>query len=344
MMNDNTKVLLIYTGGTIGMMEDIETTNLRPFDFKHLLDEVPELRKLELEVKVKETTSIIDSSNASPKIWMELLELIKANYDLYDGFVVLHGSDTMAYTASAISFLIENSNKPIIFTGSQLPIGKLRTDGKENLITAIEIAGAKENGRSIISEVAIYFEYNLYRANRTSKVSAENFEAFQSPNYPVLAEAGVNIKYNRFALKKPNEERVHFRNRISEDVASLKLFPGIRKEVFQAVSRINELKGLVIETYGSGNAPMLTWLDEELRQLDEKGVLVLNVSQCLTGSVSQAKYETGQHLQNNNVIGGYDITFESAITKMMYLLACNDLSHEEKRNYLQTNIRGEITL
>lgn len=344
MSTSNSKVLLIYTGGTIGMMEDAETTTLRPFNFEHLLEEVPELKKLDIEIEVEETSQIIDSSNTSPKHWIELIEIIEKNYSAYDGFVVLHGSDTMAFTASAISFLIENPQKPIIFTGSQLPIGKLRTDGKENLITSIEIAGSKEKGRPIISEVAIYFEYNLYRANRTSKVSAENFEAFQSPNYPILAEAGVNIKYNRFALNKSVDKEVFFRKILCEDVAVIKFYPGIREEVFKATSRIDNLKGLVIETYGSGNAPIVSWLEDELKWLNDNNIFVLNVSQCLTGTVSQGKYETGQQFQSNGVIGGFDLTFESAITKMMYLLACDDLTMEEKRNYLQTNIRGELTL
>jgi L-asparaginase len=292
---------------------------------------------------VKSLKVPIDSSNMSIIIWRELLELIEENYTEFDGFVIMHGSDTMAYTASAISFLLENVNKPIIFTGSQLPIGKTRTDGKENLITAIEIAAARENGRPIVPEVALYFEYSLYRANRTTKVSAENFEAFQSPNYPLLAEAGVHIKYNRYAIRKWEDARLIARKNIIDNVASIKVFPGLRRDVFQAIANLPSLKGLILETFGSGNVPSDSWFAEEITGLNERGVIVLNVTQCTTGSVIQGKYETGVHLEQAGVISGRDMTFEAAITKLMYLLSCDELTAIEKINYVGVNIRGEIS-
>src|SRR5690554_5798736 len=252
------KVLIIYTGGTIGMMEDPETGSLHPFDFDHLLSEIPELNKFDIHLEAISLDQPIDSTNMNPEVWVQLLTIIEDNYHKFHGFVILHGSDTMAYTASALSFLLEDVNKPIIFTGSQLPIGKIRTDGKENLITSIEIAADYENNIPIVPEVAIYFEYALYRANRTTKVSAENFEAFQSPNYPLLAEAGVHIKYNRFAIQKAGDQPLTVRKNIVEDVASIRLFPGLQHKVFKAICDVPDLKGLIIETYGSGNSPTHT--------------------------------------------------------------------------------------
>ncbi|MFB1022184.1 MAG: asparaginase [Vicingaceae bacterium] len=342
-MSKVAELLLIYTGGTIGMVEDAESGALHPLNFDQLEKEIPELKKLECNITVKSLKVPIDSSNMSIIIWRELLELIEENYSEFDGFVIMHGSDTMAYTASAISFLLENVNKPIIFTGSQLPIGKIRTDGKENLITAIEIAAARENGRPIVPEVALYFEYSLYRANRTTKVSAENFEAFQSPNYPLLAEAGVHIKYNRYAIRKWEDARLIARKNIIDNVASIKVFPGLRRDVFQAIANLPSLKGLILETFGSGNVPSDSWFAEEITGLNERGVIVLNVTQCTTGSVIQGKYETGVHLEQAGVISGRDMTFEAAITKLMYLLSCDELTAMEKINYVNVNIRGEIS-
>lgn len=340
---EKSKVLIIYTGGTIGMVEDSITGALNPFDFNHLQDHIPELNKLDVDLTVESLEFPIDSSNVSPDTWFQLVNIIGEYYHVFDGFVILHGSDTMAYSASALSFLLENVDKPIIFTGSQLPIGKIRTDGKENLITAIEIAAAKENGYPIVPEVAIYFEYSLYRGNRTTKVSAENFEAFQSPNYPLLAEAGVHIKYNRFAINKTTEEKFYVRKKISTNVASIRIFPGIRQEVFRAVANIPGLKGLVVETFGSGNTPTHQWLSEELLSLEKKGVIVVNVTQCNTGQVSQGKYETGVHLEKVGVLSGKDMTFEAAITKLMYLLGCDELSFDERKRYMEDNIRGEVS-
>ncbi len=342
-MDTQAKVLIIYTGGTIGMVEDPTTGALHPFDFAHLLDEVPELRKFNIELNSEAIARPIDSSNIDTHTWLELLDIIEENYNNYDGFVILHGSDTMAYSASALSFMLENVNKPIIFTGSQLPIGKIRTDGKENLITAIEIAAAKENGHAMVPEVAIYFEYSLYRGNRTTKISAENFEAFHSPNYPLLAEAGVHIKYNRFAIRKQDKKPLLIRKRINNSVASIKIFPGMSSKVFDAVAGIEGLKALVIETFGSGNAPMQPWLSESLIELQRKGIIVLNITQCTTGSVMQAKYETGVHLEQCGVLSGKDMTYEAAITKLMYLISCEELSLEEQKRGIETNLRGEIS-
>lgn len=342
-MSERSELLLIYTGGTIGMVEDVETGALHPINFDQLQVEIPELKKFDCNITVKSLLSPIDSSNMNVQVWKELLQIIEFSYESFDGFVIMHGSDTMAYTASAISFLLENVNKPIIFTGSQLPIGKIRTDGKENLITAIEIAAAKENGKPIVPEVALYFEYSLYRANRTTKVSAENFEAFQSPNYPLLAEAGVHIKYNRFAIRKWEDKKVIARKNINDQVASVKIFPGLRRDVFQAIANLPNLKGLILETFGSGNVPSDSWFSEEIMRLNERGVIVLNITQCTTGSVIQGKYETGVHLENAGVISGKDMTFEAAITKMMYLLSCDELSIDEQKSYVDKNLRGEIS-
>ena len=342
-MSERSELLLIYTGGTIGMVEDVETGALHPINFDQLQVEIPELKKFDCNITVKSLLSPIDSSNMNVQVWKELLQIIESSYEKFDGFVIMHGSDTMAYTASAISFLLENVNKPIIFTGSQLPIGKIRTDGKENLITAIEIAAAKENGKPIVPEVALYFEYSLYRANRTTKVSAENFEAFQSPNYPLLAEAGVHIKYNRFAIRKWENKKVIARKNINDQVASIKIFPGLRRDVFQAIANLPNLRGLILETFGSGNVPSDSWFSEEILRLNERGVIVLNITQCTTGSVIQGKYETGVHLENAGVISGKDMTFEAAITKMMYLLSCDELSIDEQKSYVDKNLRGEIS-
>ncbi len=340
---DKSKVLIIYTGGTIGMVEDPVTGALNPFDFCQLQENIPELNKLDVDLTVESIENPIDSSNITPEIWFQLVNIIAEFYPVFDGFVILHGSDTMAYSASGLSFLLENVAKPIIFTGSQLPIGKIRTDGKENLITAIEIAAAKENGYPIVPEVAIYFEYSLYRGNRTTKISAENFEAFQSPNYPLLAEAGVHIKYNRFAINKPSDEPFYVRKLISTNIASIRIFPGIKKEVFKAIANIPNLKGLILETFGSGNSPTVPWLSEELLELEKKRVVVINITQCTTGLVLQGKYETGVHLEKVGVLSGRDMTFEAAITKLMYLLGCEELSLAEKKTYLEQNLRGEIS-
>jgi len=336
------KVLLIYTGGTIGMVENADSSALHPVNFDQLIDEIPELSKLDVEITVKSIEPPIDSSNMQIANWIKMAEIIEDAYLNFDGFVILHGSDTMAYTGSALSFLLENLNKAVILTGSQLPIGKIRTDGKENLITAIEIAAAKMNGKSLVPEVAIYFEYSLYRANRTTKLSAEHFEAFQSPNYPLLVEAGVNLKYNNQVIHDSNKNQLRVHKKLDDNIASIKIFPGIRKEVFQSISSIPNLKGLILETYGGGNAPQLEWLIEELKKLMHQGVLIVNISQCVSGSVDQSKYETGRFLEEIGVLGGKDLTYEAAISKLMFLLASDDDNLDQKKDLFLTNLRGEM--
>lgn len=337
----NTKILLIYTGGTIGMITDPVTGSLKPFDFSHITQEVPELKKFHCRIDTMSFEDPIDSSNMSPEIWVKLAEVIEGQYNEYDGFVVLHGSDTMAYTASALSYMFRGLTKPIVFTGSQLPIGVIRTDGKENLITAIEIAAAKENGAPKITEVVIYFEYLLYRGNRTTKVNSLYFDAFHSPNYPMIAEAGVDIRYNDGAYNNLQRGDFEVKKHFCTNVASVKLFPGINQEIIKSVIEIEGLRGLVIETFGSGNAPINGWLRNMLAQAVEKGIIVVNISQCVGGGVYQEKYETGRQLSKVGVISGQDLTFEAAITKMMHLLGENDDS-EKVKELMQKSIAGEM--
>ncbi len=336
-------ILIIYTGGTIGMMMDSESGALQPFDFGHLYDQIPEIKKFKCKIDNISFDPIIDSSDMEPGIWVRIANIIEENYDSYDGFVILHGSDTMAYTASALSFMLENLSKPVILTGSQLPIGMIRTDGKENIITAIEIAAATKDGRAIVPEVCIYFEYQLYRGNRTHKYNAEHFEAFRSVNYPVLAEAGVEIKYNHRAIHKDKNHEFRIFTNMDANVASLKLFPGIQKQYIKSVLNIKGLKGLVLETFGSGNALTGQWFLEEIREAIKNGLIIFNVSQCRGGSVKMGQYETSLGLRKAGVLSGYDITYEAAITKMMYLFG-NNYSHARIKKYLQTPLRGEMTV
>lgn len=335
-------ILLIYTGGTIGMAEDARSKELKPVDFKRLFYHFPELKKLEVSISVHYFEKPIDSSNMNPDAWIKLVNLIERNYYKYDGFVILHGSDTMAYSASALSFMLENLNKPVILTGSQLPIGITRTDGKENLITAIEIAASKKNGKPIVPEVAIYFEYQLYRGNRTHKFNADHFKAFQSANYPVLAEAGVQLKYNSPAIAKPNNKKLNIYTNLDTNIAILKIFPGITKNTVDAILNTKGLKAVVLETFGSGNAPTDKWFVESLKKAISKGIIILNVTQCVAGSVEQGKYETSAQLKRIGVIGGADITTEAAITKLMFLLGQN-FSPEKIKKLLADSLRGEIT-
>jgi L-asparaginase len=336
------KVLLIYTGGTIGMIEDTESGSLRPFDFNHLFNQVPELKRFNIDIDCISFEKPIDSSNMSPKDWIKMAEIIEQQYTKYDGFVILHGSDTMAFSASALSFMLENLAKPVIFTGSQLPIGKIRTDGKENLITAIEIAAAKENGQPIVPEVAIYFEYCLYRGNRTHKFNAEHFQAFRSANYPHLAEAGVHIKYNYSAILKPSNKKLIVHKKLDNRIAILKIFPGIRIEVIKSIVNIPDLKALIIETFGAGNAPIIPEMYEVFENAIKGGMIILNVTQCNSGSVDQGRYETSTYFNKIGVIGGKDITTEAAVAKLMFLLA-SDKSLNEIKKLLSVSLRGEIT-
>ncbi len=326
------------------MIENHETGALMPFDFSHISEQVPELKKFNCQISTISFEKPVDSSAIRPEFWVELAKIIEKNHDSYDGFVILHGTDTMSYTASALSFMLENQHKPVILTGSQLPIGTLRTDGKENLISAIEVAATRRNGRPIISEVCIYFEFKLYRGNRTTKLNAENFDAFASFNYPLLAEAGVHIKYNFEFIHSPkHREKLTIHTELDNNVAILKLFPGIKKEVVSAILNSEGLKAVVLETFGAGNAPTDAWFIECLQKSIEKGIIILNITQCKSGSVNMGRYETSVDLLRIGVISGYDITTEAAITKLMFLLG-QKLSQNEIIKMLNTSISGEITI
>lgn len=342
-MTYDNNVLLIYTGGTIGMNRNPQTGALEPFKFEHLLSNVPELAQFSTHIATYQFTPPIDSSNMSPRLWIELTHIIADNYDKYNGFVILHGTDTMAFTASALSYMLENLTKPVILTGSQLPIGQLRTDGKENLITSIEIASAKHpDGRAIMPEVGIYFNGHLMRGNRTTKQSADNFNAFESFNYPHLADAGVNISYREDLILKPDYSKPmtpHFR--LDNNVIVFTIFPGIREDLVRHVIATPNLRSIVMRTFGSGNAPQSPWLIKALKEASANGKTIINISQCMAGSVEMGRYDTGYQLKSAGVISGHDSTVESAVTKLMYLQA--RFSDPEKiRHYLNRNIRGEM--
>ena len=342
-MPSKTKILLIYTGGTIGMMKDFETGALKAFDFNKLLQRIPELKQLECQIETISFENPIDSSNINPKMWDQIASMIEENYTIYDGFVVLHGSDTMSYSASAMSFMLENLAKPVIFTGSQLPIGDLRTDAKENLITAIQIASLQAKNKPVIQEVGLYFEYKLYRGNRTTKINAEHFNAFTSPNYPALAESGVHLKVEQhlFLLQKSAKKLLVHKN-LDNNVFVLKLFPGINESALKAIIHIPNLKGIVIETYGSGNAPTDEWFITILKEAVDLGIHIVNVTQCSGGSVNMGQYETSTKLKKLGIISGKDITTEAAITKLMYLLAQN-VAPSSFKTIFETSLRGELS-
>lgn len=342
-MERKATILLIYTGGTIGMIKDFETGALRSFDFDDLLKHIPELKILDCEIATTSFETPIDSSSINPKDWQNLASIIEDNYEAYDGFVVLHGSDTMSYTSSAISFMLENLSKPVIFTGSQLPIGDLRTDAKENLITSIQLASLRENGKSKIREVCLYFEYKLYRANRTSKIHAEHFEAFSSYNYPPLATSGVHLVVNKEALlSRPKVVRpLHVHKSLCSNVLILKMFPGISKDIIEHIFSYPKLEGLVLETYGSGNLTDEEWFLDALRELIDSGVHVVNVTQCSGGSVIMGLYETSVEMMRMGVISGKDITSEAAIVKMMCLLGQN-IASKSFKTFFGTSLRGEM--
>ena len=311
---------MIYTGGTIGMINDPENNMLKPFDFSQIKEEVPELNKIKCEIDAISFDNPVDSSNVNTEIWEKIGDLIWDKYEGYDGFVVLHGTDTMSFTASALSFMFVNLTKPIIFTGSQLPIGTVRTDGKENLITAIEIAADKKNGFPVIQEVAIYFEYQLFRANRTTKISSEHFDAFKSFNYPPLAEAGININYNYSSLFRSNLKEVDYFSGFNAGVSTIVFFPGITIDHLVHMFNNPQIKILILLTYGAGNLPLNDQLIDLIQKQIKKGKIIVNLSQCIAGKVDQSKYETGRQLESVGVIGAEDMTFEALISKSMLLL------------------------
>jgi len=334
-------VLIIYTGGTFGMSYNAEGT-LVPFDFSHITEQLPTLRNLFLNLTVISFDSPVDSSNISPLHWQAIGKIIFENYDTVDGFVILHGTDTMAFTASALSFMLEGLSKPVIFTGAQLPITEPRSDARENLITALEIASAKTNGVATVPEVCIFFDYQLWRGNRAHKKESMHFDAFESGNYPPLATAGVKIDFNSASIRSPRRgEELRLLSRFDQSVAILKLFPGISEGVVSAMLSTRGLKAVVLETFGSGNAPTDAWLIALLKQAIDKGILIVNISQCPGGMVIQGRYETSRQLADIGVASGADMTTEAALTKLMLLLG--EFGNEKTRELINVSLAGEIT-
>lgn len=339
------KVLLIYTGGTIGMGHNPLTGALEPLDFNHLVESMPEFRQIKTQIDVYQFTPPIDSSDISPERWANLVRIISRNYNNYDGFVILHGTDTMAYTASALSFMLGNLTKPVILTGSQLPIGQLRTDGKENLVTSIELAAMKnEEGHAIIPEVSVYFSGRLLRGNRTTKINADGFYAFESFNYPHLCDAGVNFTFHTHNILTPDFSKpLSPHMAMDNNVVVLSLFPGIQENIIRGVLTLENLRGIVMRTFGSGNAPQQPWFLNLLKKAAERGAVIVNISQCVAGTVEMKRYGTGYQLQDIGVVSGYDSTVEAAITKLMYLQACYTDTNLI-RKMMNESIAGEITI
>ena len=339
-------ILIIYTGGTIGMKQDPVDFTLKPFNFGQILSEVTVIRKFVCRVDTYSFSPLIDSSDAQPEFWIDLARLIKKEYANYDGFVVLHGTDTMSFTASALSFMLENLEKPVVFTGSQLPIGMLRTDGKENLISAVEIASAAdEQGRPIVPEVTVFFDSHLYRGNRTIKYSAENFWAFRSENAPALADTGIHIKYNLDEIRYPKQygNPLKISETLDTDVAILKIFPGMRENMVRALFATEGLRAVILETFGSGNAPTQKWFLDIISEADRRGLIIMNITQCIAGCVDMEAYATGIELKKMGVVSGYDSTLEAALAKLFYLMGKYANNDDVKRE-LNKNLRGEISI
>lgn len=335
------KILLIYTGGTIGMSKSAGSDSLEPFDFEKLEENIPELQQLDCEIATFSFDPPIDSSNMHPDHWLKMAYVIEGNYLLFDGFVVLHGSDTMSYSASALSFMLQNLAKPVIFTGSQLPVGDLRTDAKENLITAIQLAAMQKNNRAVIREVGLYFEYKLYRGNRTTKINAEHFQAFASLNYPPLAESGVHLKVFEENLLQPADLPFSVIKKLDNRVGLLKIFPGMTPAWVETALKTPGLQGLVLETFGAGNAPESQWLIDSLQQYLDAGLKIVNVTQCSGGAVNMGQYETSRALKKIGLISGGDMTTEAALAKMMVLLG-SGLNDTEFRNRFEMSLAGEL--
>ena len=343
-MTSKSKILVIYTGGTIGMIMNKETNALEPFPFKDVYAHLPMLNLVNAEISVKEMLPLIDSSDTNPKFWVRLASLIYDNYKDYDGFVVLHGTDTMAYTASALCFLLENLSKPVILTGSQLPLGVMRTDGRENILNSIEIAAAKKEGKPRVPEVCIYFENALLRGNRAYKDNAEHFNAFHSANYPKLAEVGVHIKYNDHFIRPITDHLLKLHTQMDENIAILKLYPGITQQAMQSVFNTKGLRAVILETFGSGNAPSNSEFISILEEAVNKGIVIVNVTQCKGGgTVEIGRYGASLLLKKIGIVSGHDITTETAVAKLMYFLG-EGLSNDEVKHYMGVSLRGEITV
>lgn len=337
-------ILIIYTGGTIGMIYDPSGQHLIPFDFEEILSKVPELRQFEYELVVHSLPNIVDSSDMKPQAWIYIAQLIAKNYAEFDGFVILHGTDTMAYTASALSFLLEGLTKPVILTGSQLPIHSVRTDAYRNLVTSLQIVAEKKNGRALVPEVCIFFNDVLLRGNRAKKVESSYFNAYHSENYPPLAKVGIHIDYNpNRILPCPPGYALKVHQQMEEEVVILQIFPGMNEKVIRCILAGGYLKGIVLETYGSGTAPSDPWFIKALTEAIDQGVKILNVSQCIGGKVEQGQYANSQNLEEVGVISGRDLTSEAAITKLMFLLA-QDLSSEKLDKQLKSPLRGEMSI